>query len=97
MHQKATTQDVYSLFSDGFKRDIEGNCFAAMLPVTFHSHSSSVFAYIHDFTEVPRFLMEHTVHWNLHPVSNLNFCYQHFLRKQVKRGFKTATTFTSDA
>jgi len=89
------TREGYSSFNRIYCH-IKSNCFAVMLSLTFHSHSFFIFTYIHDFTEVPRFLMKHAVHWNLHSISNLNFRQQHPLHTPAKQGAKTATTVTYD-
>jgi hypothetical protein len=58
------------------------NCFALMFSITLYRYSFVVFAYIHNFTEVPRFLMENTVRRDLHLISNLNFSIQ-FLHQLI--------------
>jgi hypothetical protein len=55
------------------------NCFAAMFLFTLYCYSFSVFTYPHDFARVSIFWMKLLAHWNLHLVSNFNFCYQRFL------------------
>jgi len=74
-----------SLQISWYKSNIEGNCFAAVLSVTLHSYSFTIFTDVHNFTNMPRFLMKNTMHWNLHLIPKLNISHQHFLPKQLTR------------
>jgi hypothetical protein len=62
-----------SLEFSWLERNIEGNCFATMLAVTFYSYGVSIFAYEDDFTDVSSLLMKNAMYRNIHSISNLKF------------------------